>query len=225
MKRARQNRDNDLILFIKQRWPWGCLLFFCIACRNTSTGISQEKTAANRQQVDSTALLLKSGDLVFRNGTDEMSRAARSFNRIDTSFSHCGIVLVENDTPFVYHALGGNYNPGQKLRRDPIGKFCSAEETDRFAIYRYNLIQQQTDSLTAIVHQHYHAGLPFDMYFNFLSDDKMYCSEFVFKCLNRSLSDSLSLSIKAREWPFGVSPDDLFLNPRSRLIKRVDFTR
>jgi hypothetical protein len=51
----------------------------------------------------------------------------------------------------------------------------------------------------------------------------MYCSEFVFKSLDKAMSGELTESIKAREWPFGISPDDLFLYKKSRLIKRVDF--
>lgn len=183
----------------------------------------EEQAKYTQSRIDSARSLLKSGDIILRNGTDEVSRTARSFNRIDTSFSHCGIVLIEHDTAFVYHALGGSYNPSQRLRRDLVDSFWMPPEIDRFAIYRYNLNPQQYDSLSVLVHQYYAAGLPFDIYFNFLTDDKMYCSEFVFKCLDKSLSGRLSEHIKAREWPFGISPDDLYLNPESRLVKRVDY--
>jgi hypothetical protein len=206
------------------RWPIGYLLFFALACRNNNSTVTDAGPINNyHQRLDSLRPLIKSGDIILRNGTDEVSRTARSFNRIDTSFSHCGIVLLENDSLFVYHALGGSYNPSQKLRRDPIDNFCLPPEADRFAIYRYDLQQQQTDSLSSIVRGYYAAGLRFDLYFNFLTDDRMYCSEFVFKCLNRSLSGALSETIKAREWPFGISPDDLYLNDRCKLIKRIDY--
>ena len=168
-------------------------------------------------------MLVQNGDLIFRNGTDEVSRAARSFNRFDTSFSHCGIILIEHDTAFVYHALGGDYNPSQELRRDPLDSFCIPLEVDRFAVYRYAMQSQQADSLSGIVRRYYAAHLPFDLYFNFLSDDRMYCSEFVFKCFDQAFSGKLSQSIKARKWPFGISPDDLFLYSGSRLVKRVEF--
>lgn len=208
---------------IIKRWPFGCLLFLLFCCNSKPSTNSRANIAINFKQIDSTKYLIKNGDLIFRNGTDDVSRAARSFNRVDTSFSHCGLLLIENDTAFVYHAIGGVYNPGNKLRRDPLDSFCSPLENDKFAIYRYELSPQQNDSLSTIIRNYYLAGLEFDLYFNFLTDDKMYCSEFVFKCLDKSLSGLLSNTIKAREWPFGVSPDDLFLYSGSRLIKRVDF--
>lgn len=184
-----------------------------------------EKLEGNLRSIDSVRPLIKTGDIIFRNGLDEVSAAARSFNRVDTSFSHCGIVQVENDSVFVYHALGGRYNPGQKLRRDPIDSFCSPLENDKFAVYRYSLQPHQHDSLTAMVTRYYRAGLKFDMYFNYHTDNKMYCSEFVFKCLNRSLSDALTPYLQLTDGYFDVTPDDIFLNPNSTLIKRVDFTR
>lgn len=218
------HHSND----IKKRWLFSCLLFLLYGCNNNAAKkdtLSPGALNDFRRHMDSVRLLARDGDIIFRNGTDEVSRAARSMNRVDTSFSHCGFVLVENDSVFVYHAIGGIYNPSQRLRRDPVDSFCIPPETDRFALYRYDLQPSQRDSLVELIRRHYKAGLKFDMYFNFLSDDQMYCSEFVFKCLDRSLSDSLSYIIRAREWPYGISPDDLFLNERSRLIKRVDFLR
>jgi hypothetical protein len=233
MRRQRQNNRNNagnkLIFLIKQRWPFGCLLFFCIACRNTTTipatGSDRIINTEDLRAIDSTRALISTGDIIFRNGTDEVSAAARSFNRTDTNYSHCGIIQVENDTVFVYHAIGGSYNPDKKLRRDPIDSFCSPLENDKFAVYRYALQPAQHDSLTAIVTRYYRAGLRFDMYFNYKTDNVMYCSEFVFKCLNRSMSDSLTPYLRLTNGYFDVTPDDIFLNPYSTLIKRVDFTR
>jgi hypothetical protein len=224
MIRTRVTRDSKINLITIQRWPWGCLLFLYMACSNPVPDSSPGKLEKKKQQsIDSIRSLLQNGDLIFRNGTDEVSKAARSFNRIDTSFSHCGIILLEHDSAFVYHALGGDYNPSQQLRRDPLDSFCLPAGIDRFAIYRYTLRKPESDSLSAIVQHYYAARLPFDLYFNFLSNDRMYCSEFVFKCLDRSLSGELSQSIKARQWPFGISPDDLFLYSRSKLIKRIEW--
>lgn len=206
-----------------KRWLTSCLLFFMlVACRNQQAVPAKEIPGF----YDSIALvkpLIKSGDVIFRNGTDEVSRAARSMNRIDTSFSHCGLILIENDSLMVYHAIGGQFNPPQTLRRDPVDSFLTPAEVDRFAIYRYALTKAQSDTLASIIRKYYRSGLKFDLFFNFESDETMYCSEFVYKCLNSSLSDSLASLILAREWPYGISPDDLFLNPRSTLLKRVDF--
>ena len=205
------------------------LLFFATACRENanvqSASMSDSVLAVNFQLIDRVKPLLESGDLIFRNGNDDVSRAARSMNRKDTSFSHCGFVYRENDSFFVYHAIGGIYNPSQKLKRELLYSFCNPKENDAIGIYRYNLSIKEEGKLDTIVKKYFNAGLKFDMYFNFLSDDVMYCSEFVFKSLNQSTNGSLSKYVRLDTIPFGVTTDDLFLNENSHLIKRQQFSK
>jgi Permuted papain-like amidase enzyme, YaeF/YiiX, C92 family len=181
---------------------------------------SAESMAADFRIIDSAKHLIENGDVIFRNGNDEVSQAARSMNRKDTSFSHCGLVFIENDTVFVYHALGGIYNPSQKLRRDPMDSFCTPADNNAFGIYRYNLKKEQVEKLSSVVKDYYRAGLKFDLFFNYQSDDVMYCSEFVFKCLNKSVNGAYTKYVRLDTIPFGVTTDDIFLNENCRLIKR-----
>lgn len=199
------------------------LLFFCIGCRTKPAAPDPQKLAANYERIRSIRPLLQSGDMIFRNGTDEVSRAARSFNRKDSSFSHCGLLMIEQDTVFVYHALGGSYNPSQRLMRQPLDSFCNPAENNAIGIYRYPLQEAQREKLQQVVGDYYRAGIRFDMFFNFRSDDKMYCAEFVFKSLNRAVDNALSSYVRMDTIPFGVTTDDLFLHPSSRLVKRENF--
>jgi len=203
------------------------MLFFCWSCKtgNTKTKVpvSAAMLSAAFRSIDSTKLLVQNGDIIFRNGTDEVSQAARSMNRKDTSFSHCGIVFIEHDSVFVYHALGGSFNPGQKLRRDMLDSFCSPAENNAFGLYRYDLTDKETSKLKTVVDGYYQSGLKFDMYFNYFSDDVMYCSEFVFKSLNQSVNGAYSKYVRLDTLPYGVTTDDIFLNEHSRLIRRKQF--
>ncbi|WP_169540137.1 YiiX/YebB-like N1pC/P60 family cysteine hydrolase [Niabella aurantiaca] len=173
------------------------------------------------RQLDSLKPLLKSGDLVFRNGTDAVSLATRRFNRRDTSFSHCGIIAIEGDTVWVYHAIGGSYNPPQSLKKEPLDSFAVPGENDKIAVYRYPLTGREQERLTVIVQEHYKSRLPFDLFFNFDTDSRMYCSEFVFKSMNRSMHGRLSPIIRQQPEPVYISIDDLFLNPYATPVKKI----
>jgi hypothetical protein len=202
------------------------LLFLLVACNHTTAPVKKTDPAALAADfllIDSTKPLIQSGDVIFRNGNDEVSRAARAMNRKDTSFSHCGLIQIEHDTIFVYHAIGGIYNPDQHLRRDPIDSFCTPVENNAFGIYRYNLNPLQTAKLSNIIRQYYRDGLRFDLYFNFLTDDVMYCSEFVFKSLNRSANGAFTKYVRLDTIPYGVTTDDIYLNENCRLVKRQYF--
>ena len=193
----------------------GCLfLFWIVAC----TGKSYDDASGKMNSLKS---LLKNGDMIVRNGTDDVSRTARSFNRKDKTYSHCGIIQIENDTVFVYHALGGSYNPSQKLLRQELEVFCDPGAVDRIAVFRYSLDSKETHILTQWLRNHYTAGLPFDMFFNFYTDDKMYCSELVFKALNIAKSGGLFRLLPEDTDPVYVSIDDLYLNEEAKEVTKM----
>ncbi len=176
------------------------------------------------KSIDSSKKMIQNGDVIFRNGRDEVSQAARSMNRNDTSFSHCGLLFIEQDSVFVYHAIGGIYNPGQKLRRELLDSFCAPSENNAFGLYRYKLDEKEKVKLKQTVDNYYRSGLKFDMYFNYFSDDVMYCSEFVFKSLNQSVNGAYTKYVRTDTMPYGVTTDDIFNNENCRLIRRQQFS-
>ncbi|OSZ80517.1 hypothetical protein CAP36_04500 [Chitinophagaceae bacterium IBVUCB2] len=201
------------------------LLFLYWSCTSADSTPKKTISAADLttayKAIDSLKQFINNGDIIFRNGRDEISQAARSMNRKDTSFSHCGIVFIEKDSAFVYHALGGIYNPGQKLRRDLLDSFCTPAENNAIGLYRHSLQKEQIEKLKLVVTNYYKGGLKFDMYFNYFSDDVMYCSEFVFKSINQSLNGAYNKYVRLDTLPYGVTTDDIFLNENCRLIKRL----
>lgn len=201
------------------------LFLFFAACRQNQDTSTTDKVYLKSafQKIDSLKNLLHSGDLIFRSGNDDVSRAARSFNRTDTSYSHCGVVLVENNIPYVYHALGGVYNPSQKLMRQAIDSFANPTENNAIGAWRYPLDSVQIRNLSDIVHQYYKNELKFDLYFNFKSDDRMYCAEFVYKSLNRATVGKWVPYVNTDTLPFGVTTDDLFLYKNAKLVSKENF--
>lgn len=210
----------------KRRSP-GCLLLLIGACSLPAKKAPPVYQAAYLDrcynQVEHSKKIIQSGDIIFRNGNDEVSEVARSMNRKDSSWSHCGILFVENDSLVVYHALGGKYNPDMKLMREPVERFCDPRENTAFGIYRFTLDTAQLNTLKKTVTRHYRDGLRFDMFFNFDTDDVMYCSEFVFKSINTALNGKLSPYLRTDTIPFGVTTDDIFLNPLCKPVIREKF--
>lgn len=216
--------------FIK-RQPISCLLFILTIAGCTSPVkkpvriYSQAYITRCHQQIDAGRDKIKNGDLIFRNGMDEISEAARGMNRRDSSWSHCGILFIENDSIVVYHSLGGAYNPDMKLLREPLALFCNPKENQAFGVYRYPLDTNQVINLQERVKQYYRKGLKFDLFFNFETDEVMYCTEFVFKSLNQTLNGKLTPYLRIDTIPYGVTTDDLFLLPGCRPVIREIFSQ
>ena len=51
----------------------------------------------------------QTGDIVLRNGKGFISDLFRNTSKREKKYSHAGIIVIENNQPYVYHMLG---NPG-----------------------------------------------------------------------------------------------------------------
>lgn len=125
----------------------------------------------------SAARLVQSGDLATRMGSDITSLMLAKLNPVDDSYSHCGIVCIENDTPFVYHCIGGEFNPDQKMRRDPLWLFGHPADNKRLGLYRPAMDTKQLGRVLDSAKAWYSAGLPFDLNFDLETKEAQYCTE------------------------------------------------
>ena len=221
-------------LLKKVRWLYSCLIFFTAACNFNDPYRKINESAEEKQQheikienayaaIYRNAGNIKSGYLVTRTGTDFTSETLRNLNRRDVSYSHCGIASIEHDSVFIYHALGGEFNPDQKIRRDFIVDFADPHNNKGFGIFSYNFTSGITDKLISIVKHYYNDGLMFDMKFDLATDDRMYCAEFVYKCLLQANDNKMDFQHSfIKDFEF-IGVDDLFLQPKCELKEQIFF--
>jgi hypothetical protein len=175
----------------------GVFLLFCLlaACRSVREPApaapyrARIDNPANYRSIDSACRLLRSGDVALRAGFDVTSIMLRGMNQRDDRYSHCGIVVVENGYPFVYHSIGGEDNPDARLRRDSARVFFSPAASERLGVARMGLDTAQVSKLNAIARRYFKAGIPFDMDFDLVSDDRFYCAEFVCKAIQEAVGN------------------------------------
>ncbi len=218
----------------KKRWLPGCLLFFLQSCSpaNEQTklttqlagSILQEKNIA--QAINNIACAkkyVKQGDLIMRTGKDFTSELMRLTSANDKTYSHCGIAGFEHDSLVVYHALGGEWNPDARLRKDAFEIFCTPYENRGIGIFRYNMNNDAEAKLSKIIDTLYTAGIKFDMKFDLTSNDRMYCSEFVYKAVEQASDYKIRLPLRTFRNTKFVSPDNLYHNPFCKEILRLKF--
>jgi hypothetical protein len=216
------NRNFYYLLQHFKRRLTGCLLFLLYACHT-----DQQKPVAslpkpvvkNTQEVLSgISQQIQTGDMITRTGNDFTSYCLRQFCKTDKTYSHCGIASRENGEVYVYHALGGEFNPDQKLLRESLAAFVAPEANHGFGVYRFSIdtIQQRTVIIAA--QAAYKSGISFDMNFDLATDDKMYCSEFTAKMYRLAYRNDTMFTptrIPGLEY---LAPDNLFAHPYCRLV-------
>ncbi|RFM27712.1 YiiX/YebB-like N1pC/P60 family cysteine hydrolase [Deminuibacter soli] len=212
------------------------LLFIAAACScgrnngNAPSPLQQQLQQLTRTRVvhaaaavHNAALLLQPGDIITRTGTDFTSESLRRLCRRDNTYSHCGIVNIENDSIVVYHALGGETSANQQLKREPLAVFCNGNSNKGFGIFRMPLTPAVYHRVDSMVHACYAAGLPFDMAFDLHTDDKMYCSEFVYKTFSRAFGNPHLFTTTTTGSLQYAGVDDIFLQPSCTAVARYKY--
>ncbi|MET0466831.1 MAG: YiiX/YebB-like N1pC/P60 family cysteine hydrolase [Chitinophagaceae bacterium] len=199
-------------------------MLFCIACNNPADEKTSTPPAAsftqkdNKAQLASAISLIQTGDMITRTGNDFTSNSLRQFCQTDKTYSHCGIASIEQDTVFVYHALGGEFNPDQALLREPLSLFVATEANKGFGIFRFNMDSVQTGRLINEARTAFANKITFDMKFDLATDDKMYCSEFTAKMFRRAFqNDSMFVPVKIPGLVY-LAPDNLFTHAACKKV-------
>ena len=155
---------------------------------------------------------IEDGDMITRTGNDFTSETLRNLNQRNKTFSHCGIASVENDSLFVYHALGGDFNPDQKIRRDRFEDFAEPYTNKGIGVFRFELADSIRKKFAVIAKEFYNLGIMFDMDFDLQTNDRMYCAEYVYKCLIKNGFGMVFNISRIKHFEF-IGVDDLFLHP------------
>ncbi len=120
----------------------------------------------------------RNGDIVFQTSRSEQSLAVQLATK--SPYSHMGIVYIRNGHPFVFEAV-------QPVKLTPLQEWIARGKGGHFVVKR---LKNAESVLTAETLQKMRAvgdkfvGRAYDVYFEW-SDDRLYCSELVWKIFHR----------------------------------------
>lgn len=110
------------------------------------------------------------GDLIFHESQSEQSKAIREVT--ESRWSHVGVLFLEKGLWYVAEAI-------QPVTVTPLSSFIIRGKNKEYRIYRLpGLTNQQRSQLS--VEASKFIGKNYDVYFEW-SNDRIYCSEFVYK--------------------------------------------
>jgi hypothetical protein len=206
-----------------------CILFIAFFSFGCDTLIKPSKEKLNEDAKNNQAYLtlaqtkkiIKTGDIITRTGNDFTSECLRKLCRRNTSYSHCGIASIENDSLFIYHALGGDWNPDQKILRESLEKFGNPLENRGIGIFRLTLSDSLKNGLANCAQNFRSQGIEFDMAFDLKTDNKMYCAEFVAKTIEKASKMAIKIHKSRIDSLEFIGVDDIFLNPASQKITQL----
>ena len=117
---------------------------------------------------------VKEGDMIFQTSESRQCEAVRIAT--NSKFSHCGIVFIEKGQKFVFEAV-------QPVKYTRLEKWITHGKENKFVVTRLKNASTLLSPETLLKMRNYAKGLnnkDYDLYFEW-SDDKIYCSELIWK--------------------------------------------
>lgn len=203
----------------------GLILFAVFYCFQWSCNPFQKNAIQKLKHVSFRSLLpnahqTRSGDLILRHGKGIISESFMFMSLKDRKFSHAGMVLVEGDSIYVVHALGGETAVDNAVKKHSLAEFCDPADNHSFAIYRYkDMNDEQRQSFVNEMLDAYRKKINFDMDFSMETDSVQYCSELVWKSITHAMKDINYLDqSKNAEGRAYVAVDNLYYNKHTQLL-------
>ena len=122
---------------------------------------------------------IKNGDLIFQTSLSRQSKAIQLATK--SKYSHCGLIYKEGNKFYVFEAV-------QPVKRTPLDKWIARGQDGKYVIKRLkNADQFLTPEALRKMKQvgNQFNGKNYDLTFEW-SDDKMYCSELIWKIYQRA---------------------------------------
>ena len=123
----------------------------------------------------------QNGDIIFQTSRSSQSVAIQRATR--SKYSHMGIVYIKNGQPFVFEAV-------EPVKLTPFGDWVARGEGGHYVVKRLSnarerLTSEAVERMLQVGEKF--EGKPYDLYFEW-SDDRIYCSELVWKIYKRALN-------------------------------------
>lgn len=151
--------------------------------------------------------LLKNGDIIFHQSRSGQSQAIQEAT--GSRYSHCGLIFIEKGQYYVYEAV-------KPVRKTPLTAWIARGQNGKFVVKRLrNADEVLTEEMVSKMKKEgmRFMGKPYDGFFGW-TDDRIYCSELVWKIYQRTTGLEVGVLQKLGDFNLGSEEVKVQLNAR-----------
>ncbi len=131
---------------------------------------------------------LQTGDIILRRGYGFVSTMISKMMSEDYDVTHLGVVIKQNDSLKIAHALSSSVSNQDGLRLQAIDSFVHNSHDSTILVTRLkNIDFLKQDKIVKQIDYYYKKQLPFDHSFNYKDTTEHYCSELIWRIYEHNL--------------------------------------
>ena len=168
------------------------ILICCVTIAAVFIFLSATKSPA-LDAITKTQSNFKNGDIIFQTSQSEQCEAVRIAT--NSKFSHCGIIFIENGKTYVYEAV-------QPVKMTLLSDWIQHGEGNKYVVKRLQNADKLLNNDVIEKMKSYGETMnnkDYDIYFEW-SNDKIYCSELVWKIYKEGANIELCNLQKLKEF-------------------------
>jgi len=157
------------------------LAFFSVVASVTFTSSHAITKTVESLKIDTG--LLVTGDIIFRKGISLVSRMVLLADGT-SPYSHTGIIYRNGDSLLVIHSVPAeNKDENDIVKAETIEEFLLIDRAEAVAVYRLKeeFTEEKILTLSQFILFHSSNSTPFDDSFDLENDEKLYCTELIWK--------------------------------------------
>ncbi|MEQ3664039.1 MULTISPECIES: YiiX/YebB-like N1pC/P60 family cysteine hydrolase [unclassified Olleya] len=131
---------------------------------------------------------LQTGDIILRRGYGFVSTMISKMMSEDYDVTHLGVVIKQNDSLKIAHALSSSVSNQDGLRLQAIDSFVHNSHDSTILVTRLkNIDTIKQSKIVKQIDYYYKKQLPFDHSFNYKDTTEHYCSELIWRIYEHNL--------------------------------------
>lgn len=165
---------------VTQRYILRIVIFVIFAALLSSSAVFTAHSNPHPIRINTN--LLNNGDIIFRRGTDSVSKAVLAGDE-SAHYSHVGLIVKQHEKIFVLHAIPAETKAERdEVKIEPLSIFITPDRAIDIGVFRLRESTHTNEALKLVTAYAISSiGHPFDFSFDSQNDKHLYCTELVWK--------------------------------------------
>ncbi|MDQ3191646.1 MAG: hypothetical protein M3Q58_08635 [Bacteroidota bacterium] len=159
------------------------------SCNNSPQ--KETESAISLDKLNELIPLIEDGDFIIKRGKGSISKMIVKKLNEKIPFSHCGIIIRENDSIYIVHSVAKELSGKDGVQIISLKEFLDDSYNGSVKLCRLKTDKKNKESISLNAKSHLKNKVPFDYEFDYENRESFYCTELLYNSLENKLKENI----------------------------------